>query len=89
MIFIKYKVNEVTEDELDQKLQTLNSLKEQQKNLFLVIIKNFMETLTEHSAKPDVEIKLEDGAKPLSSDSPYWTKWTSERFEDIFLWVFF
>jgi hypothetical protein len=62
-------------------------LKEQQKSLFLVIIKNFMETLTEHTSKPDVEIKVEDGAKALTTDSPHWEKWTSERFEDIFLWV--
>ena len=72
---------------MDQKLQTLNLLKEQQKSLFLVIIKNFMETLTEHTSKPDVEIKVEEGAKPLTTESRYWEKWTSERFEDIFLWV--
>ena len=78
---------EVSEEELDQKLQTLNLLKEQQKNLFTVIVKRFIETLSEHSAKPDVEIKVEAGEKTLICDSAYWMKWASDRFEDIFLAV--
>jgi nuclear cap-binding protein subunit 1 len=77
--------NEVTEDEHDAKLQTLNLLKEQQKTLFMVIIKRFMECLSEHKSNADLEIKVEVGEKALIADSPYWQKWASDRFEDIFL----
>ena len=79
----------MTEEELDHKLQTLNSLKEQQKSLFDIIVKRFIETLAENTATPDVDIKVEDGEKPIITNSPYWPKWASERFEDVFLAVIF
>ena len=83
------ETSEITEEELDQKLQTLNLLKEQQKSLFIVIVKRFIETLTEHSSKPDVDIKVEadQNIVALATESAYWTKWASERFEDLFLSV--
>ena len=77
--------NEVSEDEIDQKLQTLNNLKEQQKQLFFIIIKKFIQIITEHLNAPD--IKTEEGEKPVTG--PHWLKWIGERFEDFLLTVTF
>lgn len=73
--------NEITEEEIDTKLQTLNSLKSQQKELFLVIIKKFVKIIDAHLFAPD--IKTEDGEKPLCGI--HWLKWIGERFEDFLL----
>lgn len=68
--------NERNEEELEQKLATLNALKDQQKSLFFTIISRFIETLNAYLNK------LEDERKELS---PHWFKWMSERFEDVLL----
>lgn len=73
--------SEITEEEIDQKLQTLNMLKKQQKELFLTIIKQFIQIINEHLLAPD--IKTEDGEKPLYGT--HWLKWIGERFEDFLL----
>ena len=78
--------NEVSEDEIDQKLQTLNNLKEQQKQLFFIIIKKFIHIITEHLNTQD--IKTEEGEKPVLI-GPHWLKWIGERFEDFLLTVKF
>ncbi len=77
--------NEISEEEIEQKLETLNCLKEQQKQLFLIIIKRFIQIITEHLQMP--EIKLEEGQKSDVSNSSYWLKWIGERFEDFLLTV--
>jgi hypothetical protein len=56
----------------------LNALKDQQKNLFFLIISRFIETLSDYYSKSDEEKK---------KFSPNWYKWTSERLEDILLTV--
>ena len=68
----------MTVEEIEQKLSTLNLLKEQQKKLFILIIKRFIEVLSEHLTNN--EMKTEES-------SPHWLKWTSERLEDIFMTV--
>lgn len=70
----------ITEEEIDQKLDTLNMLKKQQKELFLIIIKKFFSIIETHFAT--VDMKTEDN-KPLYG--PYWLKWIGERFEDFLL----
>lgn len=72
---------EITEEEIDTKLDTLNMLKKQQKELFLIIIKKFVEIINMHECAPD--IKTEDGEKRLYG--PFWIKWIGERFEDFLL----
>ena len=73
----------MTEEELEQKLDTLNSLKEQQKQLFLIVIKRFITIITEYLNKP----KLEPDEKPAEGLSEHWLKWISERFEDFLITV--
>jgi len=73
--------SDVTEEELEQKLDTLNSLKEQQKQLFLIVIKRFITIITEYLNKP----KLEPDEKPAEGLSEHWLKWISERFEDFLI----
>ena len=77
-IFPSKNQNERNEEELEQKLATLNALKDQQKSLFFTIISRFIETLNAYLNK------LEDERKELS---PHWFKWMSERFEDVLLIV--
>lgn len=72
---------EITEEEIDSKLQTLNELKKQQKDLFFIIIKNFVETMNTYFATS--EIKTEDGENPIYGK--FWIKWIGERFEDFLL----
>lgn len=72
---------EITEEEIDTKLETLNMLKKQQKELFLIIIKKFVEIINVHQFAPD--IKTEDGEKRVYG--PFWIKWIGERFEDFLL----
>lgn len=66
--------NEITEEEIEHKLETLNMLKKQQKELFRIIINKFVEVIDEHSQN--------DAA---SVEKPYWLKWVGERFEDFLL----
>ncbi|CAF0760628.1 unnamed protein product, partial [Brachionus calyciflorus] len=75
--------NEITEEELEQKLSTLNSLREQQKNLFFIIIERFFAILSDYLTK--LELKIEDTEQGETFKSPNWFKWVSERFEDFLL----
>lgn len=65
---------EITEEEIDQKLATLNTLRDQQKELFYLIIERFVTRLNDSLANP------EERASHLH-------KWSIERFEDILLTV--
>lgn len=76
---------EVSEEELEQKLSTLNTLKDQQKTLFFIIIRKFVEVLNENIAKSG--IKVEEGDASETANNPHWIKWMTERFEDVLLLV--
>lgn len=76
--------SEISEEEIEQKLATLNSLKTQQKELFYLLIERFVDKLTQYLIVSD--IKNEDGVK-MEVTSPYFYKWAIERFEDILLTV--
>lgn len=77
--------NDITEDELEQKLETLNRLKEQQKQLFMIVIKRFIEIISDHLNKP--HIKIEENEIPSLDSNPNWIKWIGERFEDFLITV--
>jgi len=74
--------SEISEEELEQKLASLNSLKSQQKELYFLLIERFVYKLGAH-LNP-INIKQEDGVK-MCGESPHFFKWASERFEDILL----
>lgn len=78
---------ETSEEEIEQKLSTLNTLKGQQKVLFFTIIEKFFEVLTVYLVNS--EVKVEDGEKGETNKNPNWFKWASERFEDFLLIVNF
>lgn len=75
---------EISEEEIELKLGSLNSLRTQQKELFFLIIDRFVDKLTRHLVAPSV--KVEDGEK-MAGDGPYFFKWVVERFEDVILTV--
>jgi hypothetical protein len=76
---------------LEQKQATLNTLIDQQQQLFLLVVQRFIETINERLSKSpvlaNVEIKIEEGEKPDPTSNPNWLKWVSERFEDVLLVV--
>ena len=74
--------NDITEEELEQKLDTLNSLKELQKQLFLIVIKRFITILTDHMNK-----SKSDFNESSIESSEHWLKWIGERFEDFLITV--
>ena len=76
---------EISEEEIEQKLEILTRLRDQQKELFITIIKRFIEVITNQLNMPD--IKTEDGEKPVSAKNPHWIKWVGERFEDFLIKV--
>lgn len=87
--------SEISEEELEHKLASLNTLRGQQKDLFFSIIDRFIDKLTRHlNAQPTSNnnalpnVKLEEGVeiKPVD-DGPYYYKWSVERFEDLILTV--
>ncbi len=79
--------NEISEEELDYKLSTLNALKDQQHQLFLLVVQRFIEVINERLKKPDVEVKMEDGTAADPTMNQFWLKWISERLEDVLLTV--
>lgn len=76
---------EITEEELEQKLSTLHTLREQQKFLLFTVIEKFFELLSDYLTKS--ELKIEDGETGETNKNPNWFKWASERFEDFLLSV--
>lgn len=80
--------SEISEEELEHKLASLNTLRSQQKDLFFLLIEKFVEKLTRHlSAPPAVpNLKVEEGEK-MAGDGPFFYKWSIERFEDVILTV--
>lgn len=76
--------SEISEEELESKLTSLNTLRAQQKDLFFLLIERFVDRLTRHLTMP--VIKVEAGEKAVS-DGPFFLKWTIERFEDLILTV--
>lgn len=81
--------SEISEEELEQKLTTLNSLKRQQKDLFFLVVDRFVERLTQHLNNSSAlsQVKIEEGAKVPFADGPHFYKWALERFEDVILSV--
>jgi len=59
-------------------------LKKQQKELFLIIIRKFVEVINEDSV---AGVKSETGTDHESLQGPFWLKWVGERFEDFLLMV--
>lgn len=78
--------SEITDKELEYKLESLNTMRTQQKELFFTLIERFVDKLTQHLTQPSVKIEEGEELKMLG-DSPYFFKWASERFEDILLTV--
>ena len=83
----KKNQNEITEEEIEHKLLILNTLKDQQQQLFILVVQRFIEVLNEKLNRPDVDVKIEDGEKIDPCSNPHWLKWTIERFEDVLLMV--
>ena len=71
---------------MEQKLDTLNRLKEQQKQLFMIVIKRFIDIITEHLNRPNIKTE-EAEVKKSVENSPNWIKWIGERFEDVLITV--
>jgi len=77
--------NDITEDELDLKLSTLNSLREQQKELFSIVIKRFIVIITEHLNKSNIKTEMSETETASIETSTHWIKWIGERFEDFLI----
>ena len=73
--------SEITEEEIEMKLQTLNTLKEQQQKLFHIIIERLIEIVNDHFKNG--EVTTEEGERPARS--VHWIKWVGERFESVLL----
>lgn len=82
--------SEISEEELEHKQASLNTLLAQQKELFFLAIDKFVEKLTRHLNAPAAlpNVKVEDGEK-LAGEGPYFYKWAVERMEDVILTVIF
>jgi hypothetical protein len=65
------------ENELKLKLEHLKLLREQQRQLFFIIIKHFIDIINECSLKTDGDV------------NKHWNKWVVERFQDFVLRVSF
>ncbi len=59
-------------------------LKKQQKDLFLTIIKKFIQVINEY----EMDIKNKPENCQNSSQRFFWLKWVGERFEDFLLKVY-
>lgn len=68
-------------------MSTLNSLREQQKELFSIVIKRFIVIITEHLNKSNIKTEMSETETASIETSTHWIKWIGERFEDFLITV--